>query len=153
MRYSQIWHDNRWIVAVLLIITCLLLTGCGQTPASQKEGPGPAKVEPVAGTDLSRVILTAQAAKRVGIETAPVRDTQVRGKLQKVVSYSAVIYDLHGETWVYTNPEPLTYVRDVITIDFIDGDLAVLSKGPPSGTTIVTVGAPELYGAEFGVGE
>lgn len=153
MRYSQIWHDNRWIVAVLLIITCLLLTGCGQTPASQKEETGPAKVEPVAGTDLSRVILTAQAAKRVGIETAPVRDTQVRGKLQKVVSYSAVIYDLHGETWVYTNPESLTYVRDAITVDFIDGDLAVLSKGPPSGTTIVTVGAPELYGTEFGVGE
>lgn len=156
MRYSQIWHDNRWIVAVLLIITCLLLTGCGQTPAgqvSQKEETGPARVEPVAGTNLSRVVLTAEAAKRLGIETAPVRDTQVRGKLQKVVPYSALIYGLHGETWVYTNPESLTYVRDAISVNFIDGNLAVLSKGPPSGTAIVTVGAPELYGTEFGVGE
>jgi hypothetical protein len=154
MRHNQMWHYNRWVVAVL-IIACLQLAACAQiaAPASQEEGPRPAKVEPVAGTDISRVILTAQAAKRLGIETAPVRDAQVRGKQQKVVSYSAVIYDLHGETWVYTNTEPLTYVRDAINVDFIDGDLAVLSKGPPSGTVVVTVGAPELYGTEFGVGE
>ena len=156
MRYSQMWHYKRWIVAILLIIACLLLSACAQTPAStvsQKEDPGPARVEPVAGTDLSRVILTAEATKRLGIETAPVRDTQVRGKLQKVVPYSSVIYDLHGETWVYTNPEPLTYVRESISVDYIDGDLAVLSKGPPSGTVVVTIGAPELYGTEYGVGE
>jgi len=149
-------HYNRWVIAVLLIIVCLLLSACTQTPtssASQKEDTGPARVEAIAGTDFNRVILTAEAAKRIGIGTIPVRDAQVRGKLRKVVSYSAVIYDLHGETWVYTNPEPLTYVRDTISVDFIDGDLAVLSKGPPSGMVIVTVGAPELYGTEFGVGE
>jgi hypothetical protein len=99
------------------------------------------------------VILSAQAAKRLDIQTTPVRETQVRGKPGKVVPYSAVIYDLHGETWVFTNPEPLTYVRDTVKVDFIDGDLAVLSQGPPSGTMVVTVGAPELHGAEVGVGE
>jgi hypothetical protein len=146
------------MVAVLLILTCLQLSACAQTQASE-EGEGPAKVEPVAGTDLKRVTLTAQAANRLGIETAPVRDTQVRGKPHKVVPYSAVLYDLKGETWVYvsdvsgTNPEPLTFVRDRVSIDFIDGDLAVLSKGPPSGTMVVTVGGPELYGTESGVGE
>ena len=156
MRYSQIWHYNRWLVAVLLIIACLQLAACAQTAASsasQKEDTPPAKVETVVGTDLSRVILTAEAAKRLGIETAVVRDAQVRGKQQKVIPYPAVFYDLHGETWVYTNPESLTYVRDTISVDFIDGDLAVLSKGPPSGTVVVTVGAPELYGTESGVGE
>lgn len=148
-------HYNRWVVAVL-IIACLQLAACAQTPASsasQEEGTRPAKVERQAGTDLSRVILTAEAAKRLGIETAPVRDAQVRETLRKVVPYSALIYDLHGETWVYTNPGPLTYVRESISVDYIDGDLAVLSKGPPSGTVVVTVGAPELYGTEFGVGE
>jgi hypothetical protein len=99
------------------------------------------------------VILTPEAIKRIGIETAPVRDAQVRGQLRKVVPYSAVIYDLHGQTWVYTNPQSFTYVRETISVDFIDGDLAVLSKGPPSGTAIVTVGVPELYGTESGVGE
>jgi hypothetical protein len=143
------------MVAILLIIAALQLAACGQTPASSasKAADEPARVERVAGSDLSRVILTAQAAKRLGIETASISDAQVRGKQQKVVPYPAVFYDLNGETWVYTNPSPLTYVRDSISVDYIDGDLAVLSKGPPSGTVVVTVGAPELYGTEFGVGQ
>jgi hypothetical protein len=70
----------------------------------------------------------------------------------KVVPYAAVIYGVHGETWVYTNPEPLTFVREPIVIDFIEGDLAVLTQGPPAGTDVVTVGGAELYGAEHGIG-
>jgi len=99
------------------------------------------------------VILTAEAAKRLDIQTAPVHDAQVRGKLRKVVPYAAVFYDLNGATWVYINLEPLNFVRASISVDYIDGDLAVLSDGPPSGTEVVTVGAPELYGTEFGVGQ
>lgn len=150
MRYS-----NRWMVVVLLIIAALQLAACVQTPASEEGGEGTsglARVEHLGGTDLNRVILTAEAAKRLGIQTAPVRDAQVRGKLRKVVPYSAVLYDLHGETWVYTNPEPFTFVRAHVSVDSIDGDLAVLSEGPPSGTAVVTVGVTELYGTEFAGG-
>ena len=74
------------------------------------------------------------------------------GTQQKVVPYASVIYDLHGETWVYKTGEPLTFVRHPITVDYIDGDMAVLSEGPPVGTEIVTVGVIELWGAETGVG-
>jgi hypothetical protein len=35
----------------------------------------------------------------------------------------------------------------------VDADLAVLSHGPLSGIVIVTAGAANLLGAEFGVGE
>ena len=35
----------------------------------------------------------------------------------------------------------------------IEGDLAVLSDGPASGTAIVVVGAAELFGAETGIGK
>lgn len=70
---------------------------------------------------------------------------------QLVVPYSAVMYHFDGSTWTYTNPEPFVYVRESITIDHIDGDVAFLSEGPPAGTTVVTVGAAELYGVEFGV--
>lgn len=147
------WHRNRWMIVVLIIVAALQLTACAaQTPESSTSSP-PARVERIGGTDFSRVILTAQAAKRLDIETAPVRDAQVRGKLRKVVPYAAVFYDLNGATWVYTNPEPLTFVRASINVDYIDGDLAVLSEGPPSGTEVVTVGSPELYGTEFGVGQ
>ena len=71
---------------------------------------------------------------------------------RKVVPYSAVIYDEHGNTWVYTSPKPLEYVRAPVTIDFIEGDVAVLKDGPPNGTAVVSVGAVELYGTEFEVG-
>jgi hypothetical protein len=144
------------MIALLIIVAVLTLTACAtqesQTSTSSKSSP-PARVEPMKGTNLSRVILTEQAAKRLGIETAVVRDTQIQGKLRKVVPYTAVFYDLNGNTWVYTNPEPLAFVRSSIGVDYIESNLAVLSEGPPSGTKVVTVGSPELYGTEFGVGQ
>jgi hypothetical protein len=64
-----------------------------------------------------------------------------------------VLYDENGDTWTFTSPEPLTFVRQRIDIDRIAGDRVVLLEGPPPGTTVVTVGAAELLGAELGVGE
>ena len=75
------------------------------------------------------------------------------GTHRLVVPYEAVIYDLNGDSWIYTNPEPLIFVRAAVEIDYVEADLAVLAKGPPLGTAVVTTGAAELYGAEFGVGE
>jgi hypothetical protein len=75
------------------------------------------------------------------------------GAQRKVVPYSAVVYDIHGDAWVYTAAtEPRTYIRHAVTIDYVEGGLAVVSDGPPTGTLVVTVGAAELSGAEFGVG-
>lgn len=68
-----------------------------------------------------------------------------------VIPYAAVVYTPLGDTWVYTNPEPLVYVRRPIVVDYIAGDLAYLTVGPPTGTRVVTVGSAELYGAETGV--
>jgi hypothetical protein len=62
-----------------------------------------------------------------------------------------VIYDTEGNTWVYTNPAPLTFVRAPIFIDHIEGDQAVLSQRLDSDTMVVTLGVSELYGAETGV--
>jgi len=73
------------------------------------------------------------------------------GTSQKIVPYAAVIYDVKGATWVYTNPEPLAFVRQSISVDYIKGDLAFLTEGPSAGTNVVTVGGAELYGAETGV--
>jgi hypothetical protein len=72
---------------------------------------------------------------------------------RSVVPFSAVIYDLKGDTWVYTNPQPLTYVRAKVAVDYVDDDTAVLASGPPAGTAIVANGVAQLYGAEFGVGK
>jgi hypothetical protein len=70
------------------------------------------------------------------------------GTPQKVIPYSAVIYDASGKTWTYTNPEPLVFVRHRIDVESIDGDRAVLKEGPAIGTVIVTAGAAELMGVE-----
>ena len=76
----------------------------------------------------------------------------VAGKQRSVIPYGAILYDAKGDTWVYVNSEPLTYVRERVTVDYIEGDQAVLTDGPPEGSAVVTVGAAELYGTEFGVG-
>jgi multidrug efflux pump subunit AcrA (membrane-fusion protein) len=73
------------------------------------------------------------------------------GKSHNVIPYAAVIYDTEGNTWVYTNPEPLVFVRQPIVIDYIEGDQAVLAEGIASGTQVVTIGSSELLGAELGV--
>ena len=69
---------------------------------------------------------------------------------RRVVPNSAVIYDPKGQTWVYINPEPLVFVRHAVTVDYVDGDRVVLSDGPAPGTMVVTVGAAELLGTEYG---
>ncbi|HLO30163.1 MAG TPA: hypothetical protein VK249_13550 [Anaerolineales bacterium] len=133
-------HTNLKIVA-LLIIAGSLLSACGPRPeAVEVSGEGPAKVEHLKGPEPTRVTLTEDAAKRLDIQTAPVQGD--------AIPYAAVLYDTEGKTWVYTNPKPLVFVRSPITVDRIEGDKAFLSKGPTSGSAVVTIGAEELYGSE-----
>ena len=145
-------HNDLWIV-VVLVIASVQLSACAQTAAVTASKVAPAKVERIEGTNLNRLTLIAEASKRLNIQTAPVRDAQVSGVQRKVIPYAAVLYDTQGNTWAYTNPEPLRFVRQSIKIDRIEGDLAVLTDGPPSGTAVVTVGVAELFGIEFGVGK
>jgi hypothetical protein len=119
-------------------------TGYDYETASHHE---PAKLEPIKGTDVQRVIFDAEAAKRVGLQTAPIRQNGEGRNMP----YAALIYDAEGNTYAYTAPEPLTYVRKEIEVDRVDGDSVVLSDGPPAGTKVVTVGAAEVYGTEFEV--
>jgi hypothetical protein len=92
--------------------------------------------------------LTPEAAERLDIQTAAVDGNGT----QMVIPYAALVYSPTGETWAYTNPEGLTFVRQRIVVDRIDGDRVVLSKGPSPGTKVATVGVAELFGAESGVG-
>jgi hypothetical protein len=71
---------------------------------------------------------------------------------RQAIPFSAVFYDEHGQAWVYATPEPLIFIRHPIQVDYVSKDLAFLSDGPPVGTEVVTVGAPMLYGIEFGIG-
>lgn len=134
-------HINRWIL-VTLVFAGLLLSACGAKSAAP-EKIVPSKLEPIEGTDLSKVILTEKAAQRIGVETVSASGTSV--------PYAAVIYDTEGNTWIYTSPEPLTFVREPIVIDRIEGDTAFLAESLPGELNVVTVGVIEIYGTETGV--
>ena len=142
-------RHHLWI-PVILLLACLSSSGCrhASEAAAEEEG-GPAKVEHLQGDEPTRVTLTEEAAKRIDIQTAAVQDMAINGAQRRVIPYAAILYDTDGITWVYTNPEPLVFVRHRIVVDYIEGELAVLSDGPALGTAVVTVGATELNGAEL----
>ena len=120
--------------------------------AEADEGADDDDSDDVSDSALFYALDNADQALTVGQLVRVVLPLQSGGSARKVIPYSAVLYGLHGETWVYTNPEPLVYIRYPITVDYIDGDQAVLVDGPPVGTAVVTVGSAELFGAESGVG-
>jgi len=138
-------HSGRRLIVVVLLLVPLLVAACGgSTGEEAAEQPGVA--EKVEGGKLIRVVLTEDAAKRLDIQTAPVRND---GSLT-VIPYAAVLYDPTGETWTYTNPEHLVFVRKDIRVRRIEGNKAFLRAGPSVGTPVVTVGATELWGVEYG---
>lgn len=137
-------------IFVVLAAILMLVSACGpsQIPVTgEKEAPS--MVEPIEGSEYSRVILTEKAVERLDIQTAKV--STMDGSQNKVIPYAAVMYGLEGETWAYTNPEAQVYIRQPIVIDHIDGDMAILTDGPDVDTPVVVVGASLLYGAEVGV--
>jgi hypothetical protein len=67
------------------------------------------------------------------------------------VPYAALIYTPDGRAWVYTSEKPLEFVRHPVRVGEIRGDSAHLEAGPAAGVSVVTVGAAELLGTEFGV--
>jgi RND family efflux transporter MFP subunit len=67
-----------------------------------------------------------------------------------VVPYAAVLYDLNGGAWVYEAMGNHVYARRRVIVDHVNGPEAVLARGPKPGTKVVTDGAAELFGTEFG---
>jgi hypothetical protein len=126
-------------------------------PAEPDEGPlddDPEDVD-LPGEDLAEdlyyLISSPGHGLAVGQAVLVELTLSAQDTLHKVVPYAAVLYGVHGETWVYSNPQPLVFVRQPIVIDYIEGDRAYLSEGPQVGTAVVTVGAAELFGTETGV--
>jgi hypothetical protein len=141
---------KRWIavavvVAGLAVVALAVRDGGSGTEESAAESE-PAAIEPIKGSDVKQVKLSADAARRLGIETA-------RVSADTVIPAAAVLYDASGATFTYISPEPLVFMRNPITVDRIERGQAMLSKGPPAGTAVVTVGSQELFGAEYGVEE
>jgi hypothetical protein len=138
------------VAAVLVALVCLL-PACKSGAAEEEAGGSDlATVEPVEGSDISTVTLTEEAAERIDVQTEQVESSKGH---ELAIPYAAVLYDPAGDTWTYTSPDSFVYVRAPIDVDRIVGDRAYLSDGPPAGTDVVVVGAAELLGTEYEVGE
>lgn len=137
------------VLLVLTAVASACLSGCAAARPDIRPTVPAATVEE-AGSGLPRLKLTDKAVDRLGLTTAKV--TKGPGSALEI-PYGALLYDAAGKTWVYTNPEPRTFVRAAVAVERITGDVVQLNSGPPAGTDVVTLGAAELFGVEFGTEE
>ena len=86
-------------------------------------------------------------------ERVAVRLTRLDAATGLVVPTAALLHDAYGGTWVYVVRGSGVYARVRVVVTDISGGLAVLSAGPPAGARVVTDGAAELFGVEFGAGK
>jgi RND family efflux transporter MFP subunit len=122
--------------------------GGKHTPA--RPVPAPPSGNPLAATvDLFYELPNAGGAlipgQRLGV-AVPLTDTAAG----LTVPWGAVVFDVHGGTWVYEQAGPRRYVRRRVAVAHTAGPDAVLAAGPPAGTRVVTAGVQQLFGAETG---
>jgi hypothetical protein len=146
-------REGRWLAAALFVVG-VPLAGCTQHAPEAPHVEHPVEVRKIEGQDINRVTMTEKALERIGLQTGAVREQQVSrfDSPQRVVPQSALIYDPRGGTWVYTSPEPRTFIKHKVGVVYVENGWAVLNEGPPTGTVIVTMAAAEVYGADSGVG-
>src|SRR4030095_15638810 len=121
---------------VALVVIGLPLMGCKQEKKASSYHP--AKLEESGQKGIMKVTLDARAAERIGLETGQVREEQVTlaggPATRKVVPYGALMYDKKGDTWTFTSPQPLVFVRAHVSVENIEGDRVILAEGPPRET-------------------
>ncbi len=137
------------LVSVSLLLTIQAAMSASDDKASETiKKSRPAQIVAIDGSKIKQLTLTEKAASRLDIQTR----AMVEGTGKLTTPYASVVYDSDGGTWVYVMTKPLTYMRQKIVIETIKGDFAYLKSGPPTGTSVVTVGVAELYGTEKGLG-
>jgi cobalt-zinc-cadmium efflux system membrane fusion protein len=132
------------------IVTTL---GSSTAPRRARRVVAPLKADPTsASVDLFYEVSPDGAALRPG-ERVTVQVPLVTTESGLVIPDSAILYDIHGATWAYEDKGSGTFVRHRVEITRRAGDRAVVSRGLAEGTKVVSVGAAELFGTEFGAGK
>jgi hypothetical protein len=140
-------RSNTWMIAAVLV--ALGASGCAKSSSfdNQPAENTTASVKTVHGVD--QVTLTPEGARRLGVRTGTISTTGG----EKVIPYAAVLYAADGSTFTFVSPKPRVYHEARIVVDRIDGNRAILRRGPAAGTSVVTVGSAELIGTAQGVEE
>ncbi|MFD1103841.1 efflux RND transporter periplasmic adaptor subunit [Sphingobium olei] len=131
----------------------VLVRALGATDSDSRAHPvqAPPSANAAAGTvDLYYAIDNRshewRVGQRVGVQL-PI------GRMQQglTVPASAILRDIYGGEWVYAQTEPNHFVRQRVEITSAGADGAIVSRGLEPGMRVVTTGAMELFGTEFGV--
>jgi RND family efflux transporter MFP subunit len=126
--------------------------GSTDAPRPAKRVTGPLKADPTAASvdlyyELPTTGLTLRPGERVMMEL-PLKSTQ-QGL---VAPEAALLYDIHGDAWVYEDLGGNAYARRRVQVARHVGEWAVIARGINQGAKVVTAGAAELFGTEFGAG-
>lgn len=126
--------------------------GDGGTPARATPVVAPLRGDAsAASVDLHYAVAQSQPALRPGERVLV--ELPMKGNTRGlVVPEAAVLYDIHGATWVYEDLGSNAYARRRVEVERHAGDRVVVSRGIGEGAKVVTTGAPELFGTEFGAG-
>jgi hypothetical protein len=130
---------------IVALSTCLAITGCKEATPAAVTGYEPAQLELVSGTDVKRVTFTEEGLRRIDLQTAPVRT--IAG--HAAVPHAAIIYESDGTTIVYVAETQRSFMRRAVVVRRVAGDWAFIRRGPSQGTSVVTVGAAQVHGAEL----
>ncbi len=124
-----------------------------QSMVRAKSIAGPQTSDPLAtSVDLYYELENSKGAFRPGQKISVILTFNGQSR-SLAIPYSAIVYDISGGTWVYTNPAENTYVRKRVELQTVTDNKAVISRGLKAGEKIVTVGVAELFGTEFGGGK
>jgi hypothetical protein len=137
--------DRKAAAAIVATLLAVAPAACKQADAIEQEHYQASKITPAEHGDHPTVTITELAAERIGLKTAPIEKNQI--------PYAAILYDAKGgQPYVFVNTKGLSFHRADVDIAKIDGDTVHLADGPPAGTQVVTVGVPQIHGAELEFG-
>lgn len=124
--------------------------GDGGAPRSARPVQALPSANTVAGTvDLYYAVDNRDRAFRVGQRVSV--DLPLAGQTEGLsVPSAAILRDIHGGEWVYQKTDPDTFVRQRVEVASESGGRALLARGLTDGAQVVTHGAAELFGTEFG---
>ncbi|MEC3909728.1 efflux RND transporter periplasmic adaptor subunit [Sphingobium sp. CR2-8] len=130
-----------------------LVRPLGATDAGSSARPvqAPPSANAVAGTvDLYYAIDNRRQNWRVGQRVAVQLPT---GRMTAGISVpaSAILRDIYGGEWVYAQTAANHYVRQRVEIASTGTDGVIIARGLEPDMRVVTTGAMELFGTEFGV--
>lgn len=131
-----------------------LITDLAARPGTAAKNAKPVAAPPSANAlastvdlffELENKVQSLRPGQRVGATLALTGESETL-----VIPWAAVLHDIHGNQWVYENTAIDKFVRRRVEVTRVMGADAAIASGPLVGAKIVTNGAAELFGTEFG---